>query len=887
MAIILIVDDRAINREFLVTLLGYGAHQLLEAADGKEALKIIKEAHPDLIITDILMPTMSGYELAQKLQTDPDLAKIPVIFYTATYRMEEARSLAQSCGVKYVLTKPSDPEVIMDVVNQALGIPTAAAQRTYTIPNKQLNNILERPPIVNRISNHLSDMEAIQKTFNELIEQTQALGVKNENLIEISEKFSQRLNHLRKMTSRLVTLVEFNVDLISERDPSKLLKLFCDGARKIMGAKYLTLGVLNNENEDFKYSFFSGIDQAVEDNISILQTNSSIIRQILKTRDVIKIDNIQESSKIDLPANHPKVNCLLGIPIITTCHLYGFLCFLDKVDNSLFSEVDVQIATTLAAEIAVFYENIELYNIIQRHAASLEIEKFERKNIQTELQASELRYHSVMERATCGIFIMDQNGIISDINKQTEKIFGSVRDNIIGKNFMNFIPVTERDYADIQFQKLLVEKTIGPNQGHIQQPNGNIVDFEFTSVYVENEREKFLFTILNDITENNRLRAQTILADKLATVGTLAAGIIHEINNPMTFVYSNLEYINKKIKTIILDDTQHRDFILNLKDVIDESLQGARKIIKIIHDLKGFARKDQDELTLVNINEVLNTAINIAHPQFKNHAQLKTDFATDLPLLLSSNGKLNQVFLNLIINAAQAMDGDDFQKNIIHIKTFAEQDGICIDITDTGKGITPNILSKIFDPFFTTKPAGVGTGLGLSICSEIINGLGGQIIAKSNLGKGSMFSIFLPINLIEETTTSMSAPIKNVTGKKILIIDDQPTVLKTLDRVLGKNNQVTQALGGRAAFDLLISGGQQFDIIVSELEMPDISGVDLYRYLAKYKPSLAKIMIFTIAGPRNFLTTEFLLSIKNPCIKKPFTKNLLLEAIDGVLEKGK
>ncbi len=203
---------------------------------------------------------------------------------------------------------------------------------------------------------------------------------------------------------------------------------------------------------------------------------------------------------------------------------------------------------------------------------AIEVARFKRST-ELKIASAERRYHTVMERATCGIFIMNQDGIVSDLNKQAELIFGCSRENIIGKNFKNFIPPTEQDYADVQIQKLLIEKTIEPSERHILQPNGNLYDVEFSAVYIENDQEKFIFSILTDTTERNRLRAQTLLADKLATVGTLAAGNIHEINNPMTWILSNLNYFKEKIQLLQGNDQSQRSLQSKLTDVINESIQ--------------------------------------------------------------------------------------------------------------------------------------------------------------------------------------------------------------------------------------------------------------------------------------------------------------------------
>ncbi len=298
-------------------------------------------------------------------------------------------------------------------------------------------------------------------------------------------------------------------------------------------------------------------------------------------------------------------------------------------------------------------------------------------------------------------------------------------------------------------------------------------------------------------------------------------------------------------------------------------------------DLKGFARIEQDEMTSVDVNNDLKTAINIAYPQYKNVAKVETDLSSNIPLLLLSSSKLQQVFLNLIVNASQAMDENNFQNNTIRISTELKENQIFITISDTGKGIPLHVLPKIFDPFFTTKPVGIGTGLGLSICYDIINNLGGKISVESELGKGTAFYIYLPIQLkVARSDESIATPAATfLMHKKILVVDDQIGLLTVIKRILEKNHDVT-ICNGRAALDLLIKQGKNFDAIITDLNMPDVSGIDLYRYVLKNYDDLAKHMIFITGGSYTSQMSEFMKKIKNPVLEKPFTPEQLLQVIN-------
>jgi len=278
--------------------------------------------------------------------------------------------------------------------------------------------------------------------------------------------------------------------------------------------------------------------------------------------------------------------------------------------------------------------------------------------------------------------------------------------------------------------------------------------------------------ILKDITEHKKAeedleqaQAQLIQQEKMASIGQLAAGVAHEINNPMAFVSSNLSTLDRYIDSLEefiaignqvishandLDTGQLRDARQKLdidyitkdaKALISESLDGANRVRRIVQDLKSFSRVDQADSAEVNLNETLETTINIAWNEIKNVAALNREFC-DIPLVKCYPQQLSQVFLNLLINAAQAIDG----QGVITVRTWSDSRSVFVSVSDTGRGIPAGILSRIFEPFFTTKAVGSGTGLGLSISYGIVKNHGGRIEAQSEVGKGSTFTVTIPSN---------------------------------------------------------------------------------------------------------------------------------------------
>jgi signal transduction histidine kinase len=261
------------------------------------------------------------------------------------------------------------------------------------------------------------------------------------------------------------------------------------------------------------------------------------------------------------------------------------------------------------------------------------------------------------------------------------------------------------------------------------------------------------------------MQAQIIQQEKMASIGQLAAGVAHEINNPMGFITSNLTSLGKyaeRLDTYIaalqkslyecpghpcLDDLDHLrqklkvDYIISdVNELINESLDGANRVRRIVQDLKSFSRVDQAEETNANLNECLETTINIAWNELKYISTLERQFGI-IPEISCNPQQLNQVFLNLLVNAAQAMD----HQGIITVRTWLEPGWVCVSVSDTGKGMPKDVQKRVFEPFYTTKPAGKGTGLGLSISADIIRKHHGQITVKSVPEEGTTFTVRLPV----------------------------------------------------------------------------------------------------------------------------------------------
>jgi len=368
-----------------------------------------------------------------------------------------------------------------------------------------------------------------------------------------------------------------------------------------------------------------------------------------------------------------------------------------------------------------------------------------------------------------------------------------------------------------------------------------------------------------DITDSKELVARVVFSDRMVSVGTLAGGVAHEINNPLAVISANLELLS-----------EHHD-----NDLTHEALQGVERIRAIVRGLMLFSRADTKRRTRVDVHHVLELALSITTNEIRHRAQLVKAYGT-LPMVDGNEARLGHVFINLLMNAVEAIPDGHADRNQITIATSNDAGWAVVEIRDTGAGIAPTVQGRIFDPFFTTKPVGKGTGLGLSICHGIVRSLGGEITVTSELGRGSVFRVSLPPTAGPAPAPQAPAPPREHTPQrgKLLIVDDEVVFSGSLRRLLSSEHDVSVMNSGREALDR-ISAGERFDVILCDLMMPEVSGVDLHTELLRIVPEQANRMIFLTGGAFTRGSQQFLESTTNRWFEKPCDLNELRAAVRG------
>ena len=393
-----------------------------------------------------------------------------------------------------------------------------------------------------------------------------------------------------------------------------------------------------------------------------------------------------------------------------------------------------------------------------------------------------------------------------------------------------------------------------------------------------------------DVTERKRLRAERLLTDRMASLGTLAAGIAHEINNPLAYVTGNLEAASE-----VLHDPAMMHGVAGRADLvvaIGDARDGADRVRKIVQGLRAFSRADEEKRVELDLHGVLEAAIRLTSNEVRHRAQLVREFGAT-PRVHADDSRLTQLFINLLVNAAHAIPEGHSDAHRITVRTGTGDDGVAIaEITDTGRGMSPDVRARVFDPFFTTKDVGAGTGLGLSICHGIVTGLGGQITIDSAPGNGTTVRVALPAMASQVAPSPVPAGLPPVPAAvhtarryRVMLVDDEPKVVETMERLLRRDHDITIALCGQDALDR-ITRGERFDAIVSDVMMPNMTGIELLDEVQRIAPDQVQRMLFLSGGVFTAETRERLEHIGVPQLEKPITVKELRARVTEIAERA-
>jgi PAS domain S-box-containing protein len=510
-------------------------------------------------------------------------------------------------------------------------------------------------------------------------------------------------------------------------------------------------------------------------------------------------------------------------------------------------------------------------------ALAMITDRTEHRQAEDALRRSEAQYRQIVETTTDGIITVDNADHILFVNKRLAEMLGYQPQEMIGKPAASFLTAEGQVVAKAAFKRREAGLA-DSNDSTFLHRNGTEVLVHIAGTPVLDAKGNHIGSmgVVRDVTESRRLQSQLMVSDRMASVGTLAAGVAHEINNPLAAVMANLDYIAEIVGQLgggslgnmspAMRETWIRD---ELKAPLDDAREAAERVRFIVRDLKMFSRSPSEELRgSVNVKAVMESALRMAWNEVRHRARLVKDYG-HVPDVDANEARLGQVFLNLVVNAAQAIPEGSSEDNEIRVTTRLEGKRVVIEVADTGPGIPPKIINRVFDAFFTTKGVGVGTGLGLAICHRIVTDIGGELTVRSKVGVGTVFRVSLPEAVIEPVTV-MPAPISSGGRRgRILLVDDEDAIIRVVTRILSKEHDLVATVDAREAL-ALCAAGERFDLILCDLMMPIMTGMELHSEISLLSPEQANAMIFLTGGAFTDKTRSFLSDTPKEHIEKPF-----------------
>jgi len=486
-------------------------------------------------------------------------------------------------------------------------------------------------------------------------------------------------------------------------------------------------------------------------------------------------------------------------------------------------------------------------------------------------------FRALVENAPDAI-VVSREGVVLYANAAAVRLLGyDDVSELVGK------PMTFLDRRSMEVMRRRIEQMAAtgerlvPREYPARRRDGSEIMAEIASTIIPFDGAPAILAYARDVTERARLRAQLAHADRLASLGMMAAGVAHEINNPLSFIGLATEMLGRRVGP---DEAA----------LVEQVRTGADRIAAIVRDLRVFGRDDDEPSGPVDLGEAIAAAERLVAHELRPRGRLVKD-VSGLPAVTGVARHIEQVFVNLFLNAAHAMD--DKVDGRVEVRARVTPEHVVVSVVDNGRGIPKDILDVIFEPFFTTRAVGGGTGLGLSICRDIVVRAGGDLVARSTVGEGTTMEVTLVRFAPERVDAPVAPPAPPVEPRsstmplRVLVVDDEPLIVRSLEKMLGRHATVVTETVPERALELILAD-PEFDAVVCDVMMPGMTGPDLHERVSREKPGRAARFLFITGGTYTARTRDYLERIPNVRLSKPFDVGQLLSAIESLrsLPKG-
>ncbi len=665
-----------------------------------------------------------------------------------------------------------------------------------------------------------------------------------------------------KLSEDLITLQEVNKIISQTFNLEDIIRRIVIEGKRLVKTGQCHLFLLDDRRQRLVGSASTQTEGADISKIELdLQVSSAAVRTLIEKRVIgipgLPTDNVQAAALLESMG----WKAAIFAPLLYKDESIGVLVFSDQTREHVFTPEEISRAETLAHQASIALENARLFHVVSRS----------QKEWETTFDAMQ---DCVSVHDTTGKVIRANVALARRLKTTPPKVVAKYCSELYNPPGASLGPC--RHLRALESEGLIVEEVELPGMGGTFQ-------ISVTPWYDKNNRLAGSIHVAKDISNEKLLRQQLIQSEKLSAIGQLISGIAHELNNPLTGVmgYSQLLQLRKDL------DDRAKDNLLKINNL-------ALRCQKIVQNLLSFARKQKPERTLCDVNEILEKTVDLRSYELQvNNIEIVQDLDRALPHTIADGHQLQQVFLNLITNAEQAMlEAHDRGRLTIRTCADSQSGRLLIEVSDDGPGIPEAHLTRIFDPFFTTKDVGKGTGLGLSLSYGIIKEHGGNIYARSRIGEGSTFVIELPIiSRLQEDLSRVPALLPQaiqfenlVRNKRVLVVDDERYILDFFVEVFRLfPMEVETASDGKLAMEKMLL--TDYDLIVTDFKMPQMSGKELFHWVQEQRPHLLNRIIFVTGDTASAETRSFFEHIGNRYLAKPFKIEEVKEVIQETLQR--
>ena len=674
--------------------------------------------------------------------------------------------------------------------------------------------------------------------------------------------------------TRLALLLEQLQRLTAERDPAALLRQVAVAAREITHARIAGVGIVSDDGRRFEDLVSVGLDEAV---VAELRQQLSMdgdhpARRVVANREVVSGTNPGGDPRaLCLPASHPPVHSFLIVPIASPSRVYGWLTLVEKIDAPSFSDEDALLATTFGVQAGVVYENARLLSRLQAQADVHRVQ-----DEQTEF---------AMTAGRIGVSYRDLGSEWVVMSKSLARLLG-LPEEAGGLSRSELYERTHPD--DRERMSATVEKAVRDRSDftlsfRMLLPDGAVRWFQFDGrVALDEARQPArVVGVLADITDRRSLEMQFRQAQKMEAVGQLAGGVAHDFNNLLTAIIGYARFALDRA----VEGEQRRD--------LEEIVKAAGRAAALTKQLLSFSRRHVMETVSIDLNLLIVDMVTMLRRMIGEDIELATSLGPDPSVVRADRSQLEQVLMNLVVNARDATAGGG--AIVIETKAVTVEaplphpelkpgSYVTLTVRDNGCGMSDETKARLFEPFFTTKPRGQGTGLGLATVYGIVMQTGGAIGVESEPGRGSSFTVYLPTDKGPAQTHERPVEAQRAAGTAtVLLVEDEQAVRELIRIILERAGYSVMEAANAEEAETLFAAMRSIDLLVTDVVMPGRSGFELFTRLHAQLPSLR---VLFISGYTDYAMFDAAIVERDLAfLEKPFSAEGLVAKVRDVLSQ--